>query len=140
MRNDKIRSQLLDYLDDLCTAEERKATETLLEGDPDVAEQLAELRILRTALYKPPDVPAPRAELKGAVVAAAAREAAARRPRHWVRYAAAFAAGVLTTMALLPAVETPEPVIQTVRIEPTEIVAPRYETFEPAPSFPRRIR
>ncbi len=140
MSADKMRSQLLDYLDELCTGEDRKKIEALLERDPDVAEQLADLRILRIALYKPADVPAPRAELKDAVVAAAAREAAVRTPRLWVRYAAAFAAGVLTTMALWPAAETPDPVIRTVLIGPPAVVTPEYEIFEPAPDFPRRIR
>ncbi len=140
MSHDKIRSQLLDYLDDLCTDEERREVDGLLERDPGVAEQMADLRILRTALYTPLDVPAPRAELKDAVVAAAARAAAARRPRLWARYAAAFAAGVLTTMALWPAVETPEPVIRTVHVDRPDVVTLDHEVFEPAPNFPRRIR
>ena len=140
MSDDKLRSQLLDYLDDLCTDEERNEVEALLERDPGVAEKLADLRILRTALYKPTGVPAPRAELKDAVVAAAAREAAARRPRLWARYAAGFAAGVLTTMALWPAVEPSEPVIRTVHIDPAEVATPDHETFESPPDFPRRIR
>jgi anti-sigma factor RsiW len=146
-QTNELHTLLLDYLDDLLDATGRARVEEMLTGNPDVAETMSRLRLLRGELFKAQPVEPPSDELRERVMAAARNQNNAERSgargnlvfiRRATRYAAGFAAGVLTTLALS---QEPEAGAE-------ETTAPRVETasrdlntaVQPTASFRRRIR
>lgn len=100
----------------------------------------AEARSLRAVLFMPEDVGAPPTDLPARIAAEMRRTPErARAPRAWLfRYAAAFAAGVLVTLAVQGSPEAPRAPVA----EPGEqVVESIPETIKiPAPRSPRRLR
>ena len=160
-QTNELRTLLLDYLDGLLDAAGRARVEQMLARDPDVAETLSRLRLLRGELYRSQPVEPPSPELRARVMLAAQNEQNAERSgevragnvlvRRITRYAAVFAAGVLTTLALSPepSAEPSSGATPTGRIEtasrsseaPSAARANHGSAqIESAPAFRRRIR
>ena len=151
----KLRTLLLDYLDDLLDPAGRAQVEEMLARDPDVAEMLSRLHLLRGEFYKTQPIEPPSPELRARVLVAARAEQVAARSdtvragivflRRITRYAAVFAAGVLTTFlfspeqgAQPPGEAAPPDGVETV--SHVSRVGHVFGQIETAPVFRRRIR
>jgi anti-sigma factor RsiW len=128
MNRDELRTRMADYLDDLLEDDERAAVEAEIARHPAL---FAEVARVRAVLYRPYSVPAPSADQRSRILAR-------WHDRPWkrvLRYAAVFAAGVVTTFALR-ATEPPRP-------SRAPETPPRVESAPPADApveLPRRIR
>lgn len=92
MNEQELRTLMADYLDGLLNDEAAREAEARIARAPGL---LAEVARLRASLYRPYPVPLPAADLEHRI----ARRARGRS-RQWMRYAAVFAAGVLTTLVV----------------------------------------
>jgi anti-sigma factor RsiW len=98
------RDRIADYLDGLLDGEQAREVEAYLESHPDVA---AEARRMREVLYRPYPVPPPSPGLRDRILVRR------RRGPVLLRYAAAFAAGVLATLLVQSwRPDTPGPVVE----------------------------
>jgi len=148
----ELRTLLLDYLDDLLEPAGRARVEEMLAHDPDVAEMLSRLHLLRGEFYRTQRIEPPSPELRARVLVAARAEQVAERSntvragvgfmRRLTRYAAVFAAGVLTTLLF-----SPEPSAEPSGgapppdgVETVSYVSHVAAQFESSPAFRRRIR
>ena len=123
MERDELRTLMADYLDGLLADEGARDVEQEIARAPGL---LAEVARGRARLYRPYPVPAPPSDLAQRI-----RERHRRPLSRVVRYAAVFAAGVVTTLILQfpPGAPTPAE---------TETEQARPET--PAKVWNRRIR
>ena len=105
----KDRERIADYLDGLLEGEEAADVEALIARDPQLLDEVSRWR---ERLYTPCAVPPPREGLAQRILARHRR----RSRMGVLRYAAAFLAGVLTT--LLIQTSPPEPEAKPVQHEP----------------------
>ncbi len=147
----ELRALLLDYLDDLLDPAGRAQVEEMLARDPDVAEMLSRLHVLRSEFYKTQSIEPPSPEFRARVLVAARSDtvrAGIVFLRRITRYAAVFAAGVLTTFlfspepsAQPPGEAAPPDGVETVsHVSHVGYVSHVFAQIETAPVFRRRIR
>ncbi len=140
MRCDEALKLIPDRDDGLLQPGARAALDEHLRTCSRCDQAAAEARALRTVLFRPEDVGTPPADLPARIVTEVQRPPQRARPRPvWLfRYAAAFAAGVLVTLAVQgsPAAPAAPPA------EPSEqVVEPIPEMIKiSAPRSPRRLR
>ena len=106
MNREQELARMTDYLDGLLDEEQARAAEERIARDPAL---LAEAARARALLHRPYAVPAPAPGMQERIL----RRARRRSVLPFVRYAAAFAAGVLTALLLslreAPAPDEPAP-------------------------------
>jgi hypothetical protein len=91
MNRDDLRALLCDYLDGLLDGDEKRAAEEEVARSPGA---LADAARLRAALYRPYRVDPPPPDQEERIL----RRFGERPARRWLRYAAIFVAGALTTL------------------------------------------
>jgi len=128
MNRDEQRTLLCDYLDGLLGGAERDAAEDWIARHPDT---LAEVARFRAALYHPYAVAPPASDQVEAIW----RRHGDRPAWRWMRYAAVFAAGVLTTLLVQSGAQPPS----APGAAPLEHSAPPVAEAA-APALNRRIR
>lgn len=127
MKRTELRTLLLDYLDGLLDDDAKAAAEDCIAKHPDV---LAEVARFRAVLYRPYPVAPPSPGLEASIRLRTGRRFAWR----WVRYAAMFAAGVLTTLVVQAGVRPSAPPVVAPVEQPDTTVA------DAGPTYNRRIR
>jgi len=120
MNHDELRTRMADYLDGLLDEQEAREVEARIAEEPAL---LAEVARMRAVLYRPYAVPPPREDQPARILHRFGDRALARV----VRYAAVFAAGVLTALLVtLPARSAP--VTPTAIEPPAELPAAAPQT------------
>ena len=91
MNRDELRTRMADYLDGLLDEDEARAVEARIAEEPAL---FAEVAHVRAVLHRPYAVPAPAADQQARIL----RRHRDRPLARAARYAAVFAAGVLTAL------------------------------------------